>query len=222
MYEEHHPDSPLVECMWQARATQDEHYLVSAVEYWDLWFTRSTTGELGAGLGGSSMGHRWIRSQIGEHSWGVQLKAHVVMPGVEKQLLTDGEQQLTVKAGQVVIVGHTVRFPEFTDLQSFADRLAELDVLRSDDEVRRMARTIDADGLLLQAEVRVGTTTIMLAERKPDWPFTPSLLLVYVNDLDATLKRALARGARLVTKPTDFFGTQFARVQDAEANLWWI
>jgi len=89
-------------------------------------------------------------------------------------------------------------------------------------EERVEARTIDDDGLLLQAEVRVGTTTIMLAERKPDWPFTPSLLQVYVDDLDATLTRAIERGARLITKPTDFFGTQFARVQDASANLWWI
>ncbi|MFD4324469.1 VOC family protein [Nocardioides sp. NPDC058538] len=91
-----------------------------------------------------------------------------------------------------------------------------------DGEERAEARTIDEDGLLLQAEVRVGTTTIMLAERKPGWPFTPSMLQVYVDDLDAVLERALARGARLVTKPTDFFGTQFARVQDASANLWWI
>lgn len=89
-------------------------------------------------------------------------------------------------------------------------------------EERAEARTIDTDGLLLQAEVRVGTTTIMLAERKPDWPFTPSLLQVYVDDLGAVLQRALERGARMVTKPTDFFGTQFARVQDASANLWWI
>lgn len=89
-------------------------------------------------------------------------------------------------------------------------------------EERPEARTIDEDGLLLQAEVRVGTTTIMLAERKPDWPFTPSMLQVYVDDLDAAVERALARGGRLVTQNTDFFGTQFARVQDPSANLWWI
>ncbi|ACQ81037.1 Glyoxalase/bleomycin resistance protein/dioxygenase [Beutenbergia cavernae DSM 12333] len=87
---------------------------------------------------------------------------------------------------------------------------------------RPEARTVDDDGLLLQGEVVVGTTTIMLAERKPDWPFTPSLLQVYVDDLEATLERALERGATLVTRPTDFFGTQFARVQDPSANLWWI
>lgn len=87
---------------------------------------------------------------------------------------------------------------------------------------RPEARTVDDDGLLLQGEVVVGTTTVMLAERKPGWPFTPSLLQVYVDDLEATLERALSRGARLVTRPTDFFGTAFARIQDPSANLWWV
>ncbi|WP_337006345.1 MULTISPECIES: VOC family protein [unclassified Microbacterium] len=103
-----------------------------------------------------------------------------------------------------------------------ADEVARFVIDVFGGEERAEARTMDEDGLLLQAEVRVGTTTIMLAERKPDWPFTPGLLQVYVDDLDAVLERALARGARLVTKPTDFFGTQFARVQDSSANLWWI
>ncbi len=87
---------------------------------------------------------------------------------------------------------------------------------------RPEARTLDDDGLLLQGEVVVGTTTLMLAERKPGWPFTPSLLQVYVHDIEATLERALARGARLITQPTDFFGTRFARIQDPSANIWWV
>lgn len=87
---------------------------------------------------------------------------------------------------------------------------------------RPEARTVDDDGMLLQGEVVVGTTTVMLAERKPGWPFTPSLLQVYVTDLEATLERALARGARLITRPTDFFGTAFARIQDPNANIWWV
>lgn len=87
---------------------------------------------------------------------------------------------------------------------------------------RPEARTVDDDGLLLQGEVVVGTTTIMLAERKPGWPFTPSLLQVYVDDIEATIERALAQGAILITRPTDFFGTQFARIQDPSANIWWI
>ncbi|MFE6995442.1 helix-turn-helix domain-containing protein [Microbacterium sp. NPDC057659] len=138
MYEEYHPDSRAVECVWQARATKDERYLVPAVEYWDLWFTRAPDGELGAGLAGPTLGHRWISSTIGEHSWGVQLKAHVVLPGVRKQLLLGGEQSLVVEAGHVMIAQHAVVFPEFADLEAFTDRLLELDVLRCDEDVRRM------------------------------------------------------------------------------------
>lgn len=144
MYEEHHPDSRVMECMWQARATRDERYLVPAVEYWDLWFAREPDGELRAGLAGPTLGHRWIRSTIGEHSWGIQLKAHVVVPGVSKQLLLGGEQQLAVEAGHVVIAQRAVPFPEFADLEPFADGLLKLDVLRCDDDVRRMLSGDDA------------------------------------------------------------------------------
>ncbi|GAA1712789.1 hypothetical protein GCM10009809_06140 [Isoptericola hypogeus] len=107
-------------------------------------------------------------------------------------------------------------------ITSDADELARFVVEVFGGTERAEARTVDDDGLLLQAEVRVGTTTIMFAERKPDWPFTPSLLQVYVEDIEGVLQRALARDARLITRPTDFFGTRFARIQDASANIWWI
>lgn len=103
-----------------------------------------------------------------------------------------------------------------------ADELARFVIEVYDGEERSEARTVDEDGLLLQAEVRVGTTTIMFAERKPNWPFTPSLLQIYVDDVDVVIERALARGARLITEPTDFFGTRFARIQDSSANIWWV
>lgn len=138
MYEERHPDSRVLECVWQARATRDERYLVAAVEYWDLWFAREPDGEMLAGLTGPTLGHRWIRSTVGEHSWGIQLKAHAVLPGVSKLLLRGGEQHLAVRAGKVTIGQHAVPFPEFEDLESFTDRLLELDVLRDDEQVRRM------------------------------------------------------------------------------------
>jgi uncharacterized glyoxalase superfamily protein PhnB len=86
---------------------------------------------------------------------------------------------------------------------------------------RPEARTIDLDGLLLHAELAVGDTTIMLADRKPDWPFTPSLLQVYVDDLDATLETARQLNATIVTEPTEFYGDLFSRFRDPWNNLWW-
>ncbi|WP_221584648.1 glyoxalase/bleomycin resistance/extradiol dioxygenase family protein [Microbacterium sp. G2-8] len=84
------------------------------------------------------------------------------------------------------------------------------------------ARTVDTDGLLLHSEYVVGTSTIAVAERKPDWPFTPSLLQVWVADAAAALARAEARGAAVVTRPTEFFGSVLARFTDEWGNLWWL
>ncbi|MEJ8282052.1 VOC family protein [Pseudonocardia spirodelae] len=87
----------------------------------------------------------------------------------------------------------------------------------------RSARTPDADGLLIHAEVRVGTSTIMLCDSKPGWAFTPALLQVYVPGLDEPVLRAVERGAEVVTEPTPFHGDQrLARLRDPWHNLWWL
>jgi PhnB protein len=85
------------------------------------------------------------------------------------------------------------------------------------------AHTIDADDLLIHAEVRIGDSTVMLCDAKPHWSFTPALLQVYVGGVDAVLGRAVAHGASVITQPTDFHGQQrLARFQDPWHNLWWL
>ena len=84
------------------------------------------------------------------------------------------------------------------------------------------ARTLDTDGLILHAELRIGDALLTLADRKPDWPFTPALTRVYVADAAATLVHAVQRGAQVVTRPTPFFGDTLARFQDPSGNLWWV
>lgn len=91
------------------------------------------------------------------------------------------------------------------------------------DGVERLdARTIDDDGLLLHAELQIGGTTVMFAERKPGWPFTPVLLQIYVDDVEVVLGRAVAAGAEIITRPTDFFGDVLSRFLDPWRNLWWV
>ncbi len=85
------------------------------------------------------------------------------------------------------------------------------------------AHTIDADDLLIHAEVRIGESTVMLCDAKPQWPFTPALLQVYVGDVDAVVERAQAHGADVITEPTDFHGGQrLARFLDPWHNIWWL
>lgn len=84
------------------------------------------------------------------------------------------------------------------------------------------AHTVDTDGLLLHSELKIGDSTVMVAERKPDWPLTPSLLQVYVDDIHKALETAEKLGARIVTKPTDFYGELLSRFEDPSGNLWWV
>ncbi|MFJ4223062.1 VOC family protein [Microbacterium sp. NPDC089695] len=95
-----------------------------------------------------------------------------------------------------------------------------VDVFGADDVPE--ARTLDTDGLILHSELRIGDSVITVADRKPDWPFTPGFTQVYVDDVEATLTRAVERGARIVTAPTDFFGDTLSRFADPAGNLWWV
>jgi AraC-like DNA-binding protein len=215
MYEEHRPDSPVLACVWQARATKDERYLVPAAECWDVWFAREPGGELLAGLSGPTVGHRWIRSTVGEHSWGVQLQAHVVLPGVSKQLLLGGEQQLVVEAGHVMLAQHAVPFPEFEDLESFADRLLELDVLRCDDDVRRMLTGDDVGYSERHRQRRVRATTGLTRKQIDQLSRAReafALLLQGVPPIECAARCGFADQAHLTRSLRAFHGQTPARV----------
>ena len=85
------------------------------------------------------------------------------------------------------------------------------------------SRILDADGDIGHVEVEVGDTVIMMFDAKPEWAPTPSHLRVYVNDAAETVDRAVAAGARVVTRPTLLaFGERVARVRDPEGHLWWL
>ncbi|WP_110514416.1 VOC family protein [Herpetosiphon llansteffanensis] len=84
------------------------------------------------------------------------------------------------------------------------------------------AHTLDTDGLWLHSEFKIGDSTVMVVDRKPDWPWTPSFLQIYVADLAQTLQTAVANGATIVTEPTPIYGELFSRILDPWHNLWWV
>jgi PhnB protein len=89
-------------------------------------------------------------------------------------------------------------------------------------EEDRNSHTVDSDGLLLHSELSIGNSRVMVAESKPDWPYTPGLLQIYVQDVEATLAKAEELGGEIVTKPTDFYGAILSRMKDPFGNLWWV
>lgn len=72
------------------------------------------------------------------------------------------------------------------------------------------------------AEVRIGDSVVMLFDQ-PNWQPTPAFLRLYVADDATTLGRAVDRGSRVVTEPTElFWGDRVSRFADPFGNLWWL
>jgi uncharacterized glyoxalase superfamily protein PhnB len=81
---------------------------------------------------------------------------------------------------------------------------------------------IDVGGVIGHAEVRIGDSVVMMFD-KPDWPPTPAFLRLYVADDAEVLRRAVERGATVVTEPTElFWGDRVSRFRDPFGHLWWI
>lgn len=81
---------------------------------------------------------------------------------------------------------------------------------------------VEADGVIGHAEVRIGDSVVMMFDR-PRWPETPAFLRLYVPDDAEVLRRAVERGATVVTEPTElFWGDRVSRFRDPFGNLWWI
>jgi uncharacterized glyoxalase superfamily protein PhnB len=84
-------------------------------------------------------------------------------------------------------------------------------------------RTPDKDGTLIHAEIQLGDSTILVADSKPDWLFTPAFLQVYVEDAHSILVNAQKMGAIVVTEVSDFYnGFKLARLKDSWGNIWWL
>jgi PhnB protein len=85
------------------------------------------------------------------------------------------------------------------------------------------SRMIDPDGDIGHVEVELDASVIMLFDAKPGWPPTPAYLRVYVDDVAGTVERAVAAGARVVTRPSLLpFGEVIGRVRDPQGHLWWL
>lgn len=87
-------------------------------------------------------------------------------------------------------------------------------------ELRRFP---DATGKLLHAEVRIDDTVLMIADSGDGWPAMPSYVHVYVGDVDAVYRRALAAGATSVQAPVKKDDAdKRGGVKDPGGTTWWI
>jgi uncharacterized glyoxalase superfamily protein PhnB len=87
---------------------------------------------------------------------------------------------------------------------------------------REKSRMPGPGGDIMHAEVQIGDSIIMLTDAMREAP-TPAYLYLYVDDTDATYKKAIAAGAESQMEPADmFWGDRHARVRDPFGNSWSI
>jgi len=91
------------------------------------------------------------------------------------------------------------------------------------------ARLPGPDGKLMHAMIRIGDSAVMLVDEMPQagalgpksLKGSPVTIHLYVEDVDAVVKRAVSLGAR-VTMPVDdmFWGDRYGRLEDPFGHHW--
>jgi len=86
-------------------------------------------------------------------------------------------------------------------------------------------------GRIGHAEVTIGDSHVMLADENPDMNArspksvggSPISLLLYVDDVDKTVERAIAAGAKLKRPVADqFYGDRTGGIEDPFGHQWYV
>jgi uncharacterized glyoxalase superfamily protein PhnB len=98
-----------------------------------------------------------------------------------------------------------------------------IDFLKNVFAGEELRRYPSPDGKVRHAEVRLGDTVVMLADGFEGWPPVPAHVHVYVEDVDATYRRALDCGAESVQEPVrKDDADKRGGVKDPGGTTWWI
>jgi PhnB protein len=87
------------------------------------------------------------------------------------------------------------------------------------------------DGRIGHAEIKIGDSTVMLADEHPErgarapkaFGGSAVSLLLYVEDVDRTVDRAVAAGAKVVRPVADqFYGDRTGGIEDPFGHPWYL
>jgi PhnB protein len=113
---------------------------------------------------------------------------------------------------------HTV-----TPYLTVADAEAQIDFLKRAFGAEENYRHADDKGRASHAEVRIGTSMVMIGQAREQWTPRPGTFYLYVEDVDAVYKRAVAAGGKSLPEPTDEpYGDRSSGVEDSQGNQWWV
>ena len=108
----------------------------------------------------------------------------------------------------------------FIVVEGAADFLAFCAAVFDGEETERIT---GPEERIAHAEMRIGDSIIMVSDASLAFPARPCAHYVFVRDVDATYRRAVAAQAVSLREPTNqFYGNREAGVTDPYGNVWWI
>ena len=86
----------------------------------------------------------------------------------------------------------------------------------------------DQNGTIVHAELVIGDSVVMLAEENPQYNRSPLTLggntlnlFLYTPDVDDLVRRAVAKGAKIIMQIEDqFYGDRSGRIEDPFGYIW--
>ena len=84
-------------------------------------------------------------------------------------------------------------------------------------------RSLRRDGRIANAQVRIGTSMVMVSEASARYPAMAAPFYIYVEDAERSMAQAIAAGATLEMEVGDMpYGDRQGGVRDRHGNIWWI
>jgi PhnB protein len=97
-----------------------------------------------------------------------------------------------------------------------------IDFLKTVFDAKALRRYDNADGTIMHAEVKIDDSVIMMGDASAEYPANKLLIHVYVADVDAVFRKALATGATVDQEPQQKPGDPDRRgsFKDFAGNIW--
>ena len=123
------------------------------------------------------------------------------------------------------------------DMHTLTPHIVCADALKAIDYYKRAFNATEAgimmtpDGKLMHGMIRIGDSALMLMEQNEAWGArgpallggSPVTIHLYVKDVDAVFKRAVAEGATATMEPVDmFWGDRYGVLTDPFGHSWSI
>ena len=97
-----------------------------------------------------------------------------------------------------------------------------IDLLNEIFEITELRLYDNPDGTIMHAEIKIDDSVVMLGDSSDKFPPVPTVLHVYVSDVDKTFERATSAGCEIVEIPTERENDPDRRAtfKDFAGNIW--